>query len=138
MLNFRADEINQCYDEYYPLHQAALHDLRFIEKLIHYGAQTTVRTCTQQMTVLHVVFLLGKKSAEDTLATVKMLLQHGLKEHINTPDSLGNTPLHALIVRYVIKKHKIISFALTDIIFIKFKKFICFQFYKTNTQYKIF
>lgn len=95
----RSDEINQCYDEYYPIHQAALHDLKFPDLLIQCGAETTVRTYTQQMTVLHVIFLLGKKSAEDTLETVKLLLQHGLKEHINTADSLGNTPLHALIVR---------------------------------------
>ncbi|KAG7153480.1 putative SOCS box and ankyrin repeat-containing protein [Homarus americanus] len=93
----RSDEINQCYDEYYPIHQAALHDLKFLDLLIQCGAETTVRTYTQQMTVLHVVFLLGKKTAEDTLETVKLLLQHGLKEHINTADSLGNTPLHALI-----------------------------------------
>ncbi|XP_071549195.1 uncharacterized protein [Panulirus ornatus] len=100
----RSDEINQCYDEYYPIHQAALHDLKFLDLLIQCGAETTVRTYTQQMTVLHVVFLLGKKSAEDTLETVKLLLQHGLKEHINTADSLGNTPLHALIVRYALEE----------------------------------
>ncbi|KAF2358770.1 SOCS box domain [Trinorchestia longiramus] len=100
----RPEEINQCCDENYPIHQAALHHIKFLELLISMGADTTVRTSTQQMTVLHVVFLLGKKSAEDTLETVKLLLQHGLKEHINTPDSLGNTPLHALFVRYALEE----------------------------------
>ncbi|XP_018013146.1 serine/threonine-protein phosphatase 6 regulatory ankyrin repeat subunit C isoform X2 [Hyalella azteca] len=100
----RPDEINQCCDENYPIHQAALHHIKFLELLISMGADTSVRTSTQQMTVLHVVFLLGKKSADDTLETVKLLLQHGLKEHINTPDSLGNTPLHALFVRYALEE----------------------------------
>lgn len=52
------------------------------------------------MTCLHVLFLLGKKSSEDALAATKILLLAGLRELINEPDSLGNTPLHALIVRY--------------------------------------
>ncbi|VEN52428.1 unnamed protein product [Callosobruchus maculatus] len=30
--------------------------------------------------------------------------QHGCKELINTPDSLGNTPLHALVVRYALEE----------------------------------
>ena len=94
-----SEEINICYDEYYPIHQAVLHDHKFIELLMNHGASTDVKTCTQQMTLLHVIFLLGKKSAEDTLETVKVLLNRGLKEHINTADSLGNTPLHALIFR---------------------------------------
>ena len=45
------------------------------------------------------VFLLGKKTVSDTLCTAKLLLDHGLRELINEPDSLGNTPLHALIAR---------------------------------------
>ena len=73
--------------------------------MLQAGAISTVRTATQQMTVLHVLFLLGKKSADDALATTKMLLDHGLRELINEPDSLGNTPLHALIVRCVQKCH---------------------------------
>lgn len=100
----RSDEINQCFDEYYPIHQAALHHTRFLELLIQCGADTSARTCTQQMTVLHVVFLLGKKGAEDTLETVKVLMANGLKEHLNTADTLGNTPLHALIVRYALEE----------------------------------
>lgn len=77
-----------------------------MELLVACGAQTTVRTATQQMTVLHVLFLLGKKSAEDTLQTAKLLLDHGLRELINEADSLGNTPLHALIVRYALEEAK--------------------------------
>ncbi|KAK2727698.1 hypothetical protein QYM36_008253 [Artemia franciscana] len=100
----RPEEINQCYDEYYPLHQATQHETRFVELLVQCGASTTVRTNTQQMTALHVLFLLGKRSAEDTLATAKFLLEHGLKELLNVPDSLGNTPLHALIVRYALEE----------------------------------
>jgi len=56
------------------------------------------------MTVLHIVFLIGRKSAEDTLQTCKLLLEHGLRELINEPDSLGNTPLHGLIVRYALEE----------------------------------
>ena len=48
---------------------------------------------------LRQVFLLGKKTVSDTLCTAKLLLDHGLRELINEPDSLGNTPLHALIAR---------------------------------------
>lgn len=50
----RSDEINLIKDEYFPIHQAVLHDGRFLELLIQHGAVTTVRTCTQQMTLLHV------------------------------------------------------------------------------------
>lgn len=50
----RSDEINLIKDEYYPIHQAVLHDGRFLELLINHGADPTVRTCTQQMTLLHV------------------------------------------------------------------------------------
>lgn len=50
----RSEEINLIKDEYYPIHQAVLHDGRFLELLIQHGASTTVRTCTQQMTLLHV------------------------------------------------------------------------------------
>jgi len=106
LVSERADEINQCYDEYYPVHQSALHDIKFLELLIQCGAQTTVRTSTQLMTALHVVLLQGKKSAEDTLQTTKLLMEHGLREYINEPDSLGNTPLHAVIVRYALEERR--------------------------------
>jgi hypothetical protein len=52
--------------------QAVLHDQRFLDLLIQCGAETTVRTATQQMTVLHILFLLGWKSAEETLSTLKV------------------------------------------------------------------
>lgn len=68
------------------------------------NADLSQRTATQQLTVLHVLFLRGRKSAKDTLASLKLLLEHGCKELINEPDSLGNTPLHALIVRYSLGK----------------------------------
>lgn len=100
----RSVEINQCYDEYYPIHQAALQPSKFLELLIQYGADTNVCTATQQLTLLHLVFLLGRKSTEDTLNTCKLLLDHGLRELINKPDSLGNTPLHGLIVRYALEE----------------------------------
>lgn len=47
----RSDEINQCYDEYFPIHQAVQHDVHFVELLVAHGAETTVQTPTQQMTV---------------------------------------------------------------------------------------
>lgn len=125
----RNDEINLIKDEYYPIHQAVLHDQRFLELLIQHGAITTVRTCTQQMTLLHVgecstllavepvnstlkrfiflfrsVIFVARKSADDTLATIRILLERGCKELINEPDSLGNTPLHALLVRYALEE----------------------------------
>ncbi|KAL1131937.1 hypothetical protein AAG570_011548 [Ranatra chinensis] len=104
LVSERSDEINQCYDEYYPIHQAALRPIKFLELLISCGATTSVCTATQQMTVLHLVFLLGRKSAEETLQTCKLLLDHGLREQINQADSLGNTPLHGLIVRYALEE----------------------------------
>ena len=52
------------------------------------------------------ISLIGKKSAEDTLQTLKLLMDHGLRELINEPDSLGNTPLHALIVRYALEERR--------------------------------
>jgi hypothetical protein len=100
----RTDEIHILKDEYYPVHYAVLHDSKFLELLINAGADTTVRTCTQQMTLLHAVLLVAHKSAEDTVSTIRLLLDHGCKELINTPDSLGNTPLHALIVRYALEE----------------------------------
>lgn len=100
----RPEEVNLCFDEYYPIHQAVLHDIRFLELLISYGAQTTVRTATQQMTVLHILYLIGRKSAQDTLATTRLLLDSGMRECINEADSLGNTPLHGLIVRYALEE----------------------------------
>ena len=96
----------QCYDEFYPIHHAALLDIKFLELLIQCGAETTVRTSTQLMTALHVVLLQGKKSAEDTLQTAKLLMEHGLRELINEADSLGNTPLHVLIVRYALEERR--------------------------------
>lgn len=47
---------------------------------------------------------MAHKSAEDTISTIRLLLDHGCKELINTPDTLGNTPLHALIVRYALEE----------------------------------
>lgn len=47
---------------------------------------------------------MAHKTAEDTVSTIRLLLDHGCKELINTPDSLGNTPLHALIVRYALEE----------------------------------
>lgn len=95
----RSDELHTIKDENYPIHLAVLHDLKFLELLINHGAEPCVKTCTQQMTLLHIVLLIARKSAEETLSILKFLLDHGCKEVINTPDSLGNTPLHALIVR---------------------------------------
>jgi hypothetical protein len=69
------------------------------------------------MTALHVVLLQGKKSAEDTLQTAKLLMEHGLRELINEADSLGNTPLHVLIVRFVrdiLNKQQSENFLLTQ------------------------
>lgn len=37
---------------------------------------------------------------------MRILLERGCKELINAPDSLGNTPLHALIVRYALEEAK--------------------------------
>ena len=50
-----------------------------------------MRTSTQLMTALHVVLLIGKKTAEDTLQTAKLLMEHGLRDLINEADSLGAT-----------------------------------------------
>ncbi|RWS31325.1 putative ankyrin repeat protein-like protein [Leptotrombidium deliense] len=105
LLPARQEEINQCYEEeYYPIHQAVLHDIKFVELLLQCNVDITARTATQQLTVIHVLLLLGKKSATDTTATLKLLFEHGAKELINKPDSLGNTPLHALIVRYALEE----------------------------------
>lgn len=52
-----------------------------------------------KMFIIFLVLLAARKSAEDALSTVRLLLEHGCKEVINAPDSLGNTPLHALIAR---------------------------------------
>ena len=52
------------------------------------------------------LILQGKKSAEDTLQTARLLMDHGLRELINTADSLGNTPLHHLIVRYALEERR--------------------------------
>lgn len=50
------------------------------------------------------VIVAARKSAEDTLNTLRILLDRGCKELLNEPDSLGNTPLHALIVRYALEE----------------------------------
>ncbi|KAK6620571.1 hypothetical protein RUM43_010863 [Polyplax serrata] len=100
----RSEEINMCYDEYYPVHHAVLHDTKFLNLLIANHASTTVVTATGQMTLLHILFLIGRKSAEETLQTCRLLLDNGLRELINAPDSLGNTPLHGLIVRYALEE----------------------------------
>lgn len=102
----RQEEINQCFDEYYPIHQAVLHEIKFVELLIQCNANIMVRTATQQLTVLHVLLLLGKRSSTATLQTLKLLFEHGAKELILEPDSLGNTPLHALIVRYALEESR--------------------------------
>lgn len=104
LVSTRSDEINLLKDEFYPIHQAVLHDGKFLELLIQYEAITTVRTSTQQMNLLHVVILTARKSADDTLNTLKILLEHGCKELINAPDYLGNTCLHAIIVRYALEE----------------------------------
>ena len=52
------------------------------------------------------IFLQGKKTAEDTLQTAKLLMEHGLRDMINEADSLGNTPLHLLIVRYALEERR--------------------------------
>ena len=33
LVSERSDEINQCYDENFPLHQATLHDIKFLGSL---------------------------------------------------------------------------------------------------------
>lgn len=104
LVTTRSDEINLIKDEFYPIHQAVLHDGRFLDLLIQHEASTTVRTSTQQMTLLHVVILTARKSADDTLNTIRILLERGCKELINAPDYLGNTPLHAIIVRYALEE----------------------------------
>ena len=52
------------------------------------------------------LYFQGKKSAEDTLQTARLLMEHGLRDLINEPDSLGNTPLHHLIVRYALEERR--------------------------------
>lgn len=104
LVTTRSDEINLLKDEFYPIHQAVLHDAKFLELLIQHEAITTVRTSTQQMTLLHVVILTARHSADSTLNTLKILLEHGCKELINAPDYLGTTPLNAIIVRYALEE----------------------------------
>ena len=50
---------------------------------------------------------MAKKTAEDTLQTVKLLMDNGLRVLINEADSLGNTPLHVLIARYALEERKL-------------------------------
>lgn len=61
------------------------------------------------------MILATKKSAEDTLNTLRILLERGCKELINAPDSLGNTPLHALIVRYALEEAKYVFYSILSI-----------------------
>ncbi|KAG5677798.1 hypothetical protein PVAND_007527 [Polypedilum vanderplanki] len=104
LVTTRSDEINLLKDEFYPIHYAVLHDSKFLELLIANGAYLNVRTSTQQMTLLHVVILTARKNADDTLNTLKILLEHGCKELINAPDYLGTTPLNAIIIRYALEE----------------------------------
>jgi ankyrin repeat protein len=104
LVTTRSDEINLLKDEFYPIHQAVLHDGKFLELLIANGSYLNVRTSTQQMTLLHVVILTARKNADDTLNTLKVLLEHGCKELINAPDYLGTTPLNAIIIRYALEE----------------------------------
>lgn len=53
-VNVRSDELHMIKDENYPIHLAVLHDVKFLELLISHGADTNVKTCTQQMTLLHI------------------------------------------------------------------------------------
>ena len=76
LVSERSDEINQCYDEYYPIHHAALLDIKFLELLIQCGAETTVRTSTQLMTALHVV-LLQVIFLKDILANIAIKVHKG-------------------------------------------------------------
>lgn len=50
------------------------------------------------------MIFIARKSADDTLSMIRILLERGCKELINEPDSLGNTPLHALLVRYALEE----------------------------------
>ena len=34
LVSERSDEINQCYDENYPIHQCTLHDIKFLGKFL--------------------------------------------------------------------------------------------------------
>ena len=34
LVSERSDEINQCYDENFPIHQATLHDIKFLGSLV--------------------------------------------------------------------------------------------------------
>lgn len=58
------------------------------------------------------VIFIARKSAEDTLSILRLLLERGCKELINEPDVLGNTPLHSLIVRYALEEARFVSFPL--------------------------
>lgn len=58
------------------------------------------------MSALHVLFYRKRGSAEDALITTKLLLDHGMREMINEPDSLGNTVLHTIIVRYALEESR--------------------------------
>uniref|UniRef100_A0A8W7PXK2 SOCS box domain-containing protein n=1 Tax=Anopheles coluzzii TaxID=1518534 RepID=A0A8W7PXK2_ANOCL len=103
LVQTRSDEINLIKDEYYPIHQAVLHDGRFLELLIQHGAITTVRTCTQQMTLLHVVPLINKDPLHHFthsmkvcyLNCIRILLQNGANPNCSYRSNL--TPLHVLI-----------------------------------------
>ncbi|XP_021964481.1 ankyrin-3 [Folsomia candida] len=106
LINERGDEINQLFDEYFPIHHAVLHDVKFSMSLLAAGALATVRTATENMSALHVLFYRKRGSAEDALITTKLLLDHGMREMINEPDSLGNTVLHTIIVRYALEESR--------------------------------
>lgn len=42
LINERGDEINQLFDEYFPIHHAVLHDVKFSMSLLAAGALATV------------------------------------------------------------------------------------------------
>lgn len=72
--------------------------------LLHVGKFVVEIIEAKTPTAFFKVLLVAHKSAEDTIATIRLLLDNGCKELINAPDSLGNTPLHALIVRYALEE----------------------------------
>ena len=45
LVSERSDEINQLHDEYYPIHQAALHDIKFLELLIQGSPSGQEQNC---------------------------------------------------------------------------------------------
>lgn len=118
LLPNRQDEVNvsslssgpKCHpgssssDEYFPIHEAVIQEDKFVQVLLQCNVDIGVKTVYQQASVLHVLLVRGRKSAVDTINTLRLLFDHGGKELINEPDNVGNTPLHALIIRYALEK----------------------------------